>query len=44
MLCQVAQKVQEDRAVIVFFRDMKQVSDFMESPYYSKIANKSLGC
>lgn len=34
--------MQEDRAVIVFFRDVAQVNDFMQSSYYSKLGNRSL--
>lgn len=42
--CQVSKKVDEDRAVIVFFRDVPQVKEFMESSYYSNMSNKILGC
>ncbi|CAK9102159.1 VWFA domain-containing protein [Durusdinium trenchii] len=41
---QVSKKVDEDRAVIVFFRDVPQVKEFMESSYYSNMSNKILGC
>lgn len=39
---QVNKKVHENRAVIVFFRDVRQVNAFTQSTYYSKIANKNV--
>jgi len=42
--CQVNKKIQEGRAVIVFFRDVKHVEEFKESSYFSKITNKILSC
>lgn len=42
--CQVNKKIQEGRAVIVFFRDVKHVEEFKESSYFSKITNKIPSC